>query len=229
MEKQISIKDVIAWCDKLTEEGKEIVLKWDGGGDSGWVYLEVDGEQSSDMEAEWLIDQMYAQLDYGSWAGEFSASGDAAYNAESKSFEGIDYYTETDSAAVAAEIEIRIPKRIYFDTLEIQTEDQNCETSVEFSIRNGFDHPEAESFGKELAEKLSQQIYDAVFKNYSEDDIDSFWANYRMERNEFTEDGQDLVYMLTSAEFSLRTTEDKHVGIYLEDLLEDELEEINED
>ena len=83
----MKIEDVIKWCDKKTTEGSKIAICWEGGGDSGWVYMEVDGAQSTDPEAEWLVDRMYSVLDYGSWAGEFNASGRAEYDIKTKIFE----------------------------------------------------------------------------------------------------------------------------------------------
>jgi hypothetical protein len=222
-EKDLSIKEILDWCMKKHEEGSEIILKWDGGGDSGWVHLEVDGEDSNDPEAERLIDMMYEQLDYGSWAGEFSASGEAPFDADTKMFQGTDYYTETDTTSAKCNIEIRIPKYIHFDELEIHTEDENCHTTCTFGIRNGFDHPEAEDFCKKLAEQLQEQFVAAAEADADDaDDIDGFWETYSLFRDsDFTVDGDYLVHTMTSIEYSQRTTSENYVEINLEELLED--------
>lgn len=226
-EKQITIKEILDWCLKKTEEGSEVVLKWDGGGDSGWVHLEVDGEDSSDAEAEALVDMMYDQLDYGSWAGEFSASGEAPFDPETKMFQGTDYYSETDSAAADCKIEIRIPKYIHFDDLEIHTEDIECVTTVSFGIRNGFEHPEAAALEIKLAEELRDQIVEAAEADVEdEDDIDGFYETYHLFRDsDFTEDGNDLVHTMTHVMYSKRYTTEKDAFINLQELLEEEEEE----
>jgi hypothetical protein len=223
--KDLSIKEILDWCMKKTEEGSEVVLQWDGGGDSGWVHLEVDGTDSSDPEAEALVDMMYDQLDYGSWAGEFSASGEAPFDPETKMFQGIDYYTETDSTNAKASIEIRIPKHIHFDDIDIETQDEDCTVNVTFGIRNGFDHPDTESVAKKLQEMLSEEIMEAAKADVDDkDEIDGFWENYQIFRTDFTEDGDDLVYTLEDIVYSKRETSENHVEIDLQQLLEDETE-----
>ena len=224
-EKEITIKQILDWCLKKTEEGSEVVLKWDGGGDSGWVHIEVDGEDSSDPEAESLVDMMYDQLDYGSWAGEFSASGEAPFDPDTKMFQGTDYYTETDSTDAKANIEIRIPKHIHFDDVDIETQDEECNVNVTFGIRNGFDHPDTESLVKELETMLSEKILEAAKADVEdEDDIDGFWENYQIFRTDFTEDGNDLVYVIEHITYSKRETSENYVEINLEELLENETE-----
>ena len=226
-EKQITIKEILDWCLKKTEQGSTVVLVWDGGGDSGWVHLEVDGEDSNDAEAEALVDMMYDQLDYGSWAGEFSASGEAPFDPETKMFEGTDYYSETDSAAADCKIEIRIPKHIHFDDLEIFTEDIECLTTVSFGIRNGFEHPEAAALEIKLAEELRDQIVEAAEADVEDiDDIDGFYETYHLFRDsDFTEDGNDLVHTMTHVMYSKRYTTENEAFINLQELLEDEEEE----
>ena len=75
--KKLSVKE---WCDQQVAEGKELTLRWEGGGDSGWVYFELDGSQVENEYTEKLVDYCYDVLDYGSWAGEFDATGEATYN-----------------------------------------------------------------------------------------------------------------------------------------------------
>lgn len=225
-EKEITIKEILDWCLKKTEEGSTVVLMWDGGGDSGWVHLEVDGEDSSDAEAEALVDMMYDKLDYGSWAGEFSASGEAPFDPDTKMFQGTDYYTETDSTNASCKIEIRIPKHIHFDDLEIYTQDEECNVNVNFGLRNGFDHPDTKALAEKLEEELSSQILEAAKADVEdEDDIDGFWETYSLFReSDFTEDGDDLVHTMDHITYSKRHTSENYVEINLEELLEDETE-----
>lgn len=224
-EKEITIKQILEWCLKKTQEGSEVILKWDGGGDSGWVHLEVDQEDSNDPEAERLIDMMYDQLDYGSWAGEFFASGEAPFDAETQMFKGTDYYTDTDTTNVKTKIEIRVPKHIHFDNIDINTESEDCDVDVTFGIRNGFDHPNIESLTKELETMLSEEILEAAKDDVDdESEIGGFWSDYNIFRSDFKEDGDDLVYILEDIQFSKRFTTDKYVEINLQELLEEEEE-----
>lgn len=225
-EEQITIKQILDWCLKKTEEGSEVILKWDGGGDSGWVHLEVDESDSDDAEAEALVDMMNDQLDYGSWAGEFSASGEAYFDPKTKMFQGVDYYSETDSASADCNIEIRIPKYIHFDNLEILTEDQECNVTVSFGIRNGFQHPEAQALEIKLAEELRDKISEAAGLDVEdEDDIDGYYETYDLIRDsDFVIDGDDLVHTMTHVMYSKRYTTEKDVQIDLQELLEEEEE-----
>jgi hypothetical protein len=222
-EKEITIKQILDWCLKKTQEGSEVILKWDGGGDSGWVHLEVDEEDSSDPEAEKLIDMMYDQLDYGSWAGEFSASGEASFDPETQMFQGTDYYTENDSQSVETNIEIRIPKHIHFSDLEIHTEDLDCTVTVTFGIRNGFDHPDAKDLATQLEERLSTEFIEAAKDDVDdESNIEGFYETYNLFRSDFTEDGDDLVYIMKEILYNKSFTTENYVEINLQELLEEE-------
>lgn len=76
---------VAQWCDEQVKNGHTLTLKWDGGNDSGWVYFELDGEELTNEYTEKLVDYCYSELDYGSWAGDFSANGEAEYDPKRKS------------------------------------------------------------------------------------------------------------------------------------------------
>jgi hypothetical protein len=219
-----TIKQILDWCLKKTEEGSEVVLLWDGGNDSGWVHLEVDGEDTYAPEANALIDMMYEQLDYGSWAGDFSASGEAHFSAEEKLFQGYDNYSTTESESAPAAIEIRIPKYIHFDQISIDTEDENCTTNIRFDIRNGFMHPKTTAVISQLEKDLPEQIIkavDAVVESSHE--IDGFWESYQLSRtDDFTEDGEDMVHIMKNVTYQKINTTDSHIEINLQELLEEE-------
>jgi hypothetical protein len=34
-------KSIIQWCKDLHEAGNDLTMKWEGGGDSGWIYFEI--------------------------------------------------------------------------------------------------------------------------------------------------------------------------------------------
>ena len=139
-------QSLIKWCDKQVAEGKKLEICWEGGGDSGWVYFQIDGKNVGEVnipEISTLVDRMYDELDYGSWAGEFSANGSAEYNPELKAFIGIDNYSESETSDFKKDIEIIIPKSLWFDAVRYSIEDsdpdeQDVQTDFQFQIRNGF-------------------------------------------------------------------------------------------
>jgi len=103
-------KSIVQWCKEQYEQGNELALVWDGGGDSGWCYFEMDGDTVENEYTEALVDHMYDTLNYGSWAGEFQANGRAIYDPETNSFEGTDYYGEDGNDVLEVDWTIRVPK-----------------------------------------------------------------------------------------------------------------------
>lgn len=227
--KDFTIQQIIDWCDKMTAEGKRPILKWEGGGDSGWVYMEdEDGERLDDVpEAEWLVDKMYDELDYGSWAGEFSANGEAEYSVESKCFEGTDYYSEEQNSSCPSNIRIEIPAFIPFDRLEIETEDEEIGVSCALSLDNGYVHPASHDVMTSLEEQLKEDISAAVDEHYKSDSEDpdefnNFYNHYVIDRNEFKREGDMMVHILKEVGFNVHQTEEKGIRIDLKELLENE-------
>lgn len=212
---------LIEWCDQQVEEGKKLSIGWEGGGDSGWVYFKIDDEQIEETDDQpqvrELIDLMYDQLDYGSWAGEFSAQGEAIYNAEEKAFIGEDYYYEDQTVEYDCNIKIRVPKKLWFDVMEIEIREENAIVDAAFSIKNGFLTPEhdewLETFKQEFEDEVDKVIT-AFCNDDTQNEYSSMWENIVIERNEFTEEGEFLVYELEQLAIGSRTTDDK--DIYLE-------------
>ena len=227
MSKEIDIEKIIAWCDEQAEKGLSLELCWEGGGDSGWVHFELDEEDIETEETEALVDMMYAELDYGSWAGEFSASGRAAYDSLTKCFEGIDCYSEEEweSLTFDTPIEIRVPKSFGFDNFEFEIngnydEDLTCSTS--FHIVNGFITPEMRDF--EDALDIPAEL-ETAFK-----DIDVRYVNENkvISRSEFEEDGDFLVYNIKECSYSTENEEENNVSIDLKEMLENKNIDPNE-
>ena len=155
---------VAEWCDQQVKDGKELMLKWEGGGDSGWVYFEIDGEQVENEYTESLVSHCYDTLDYGSWAGEFDANGEAVYDPDQKAFVGTDYYTETDVEERDPGIVLSVPKDLWFDGLSVEVEEVEYEVSdhnvdVKLLVQNGIvidKHDEvAEQLKKQIVEQLN--------------------------------------------------------------------------
>lgn len=225
---------LIDWCDQQVKDGKELALCWDGGGDSGWVYFEVDEEQTENEYTNKLVDMMYDQLDYGSWAGEFSAQGKAIYNAETKCFEGIDYYSEDYTEEYPCSIRLEVPADVWFDTLSYGIEDEAV-VEVRLDVRNGFTTDRHEEVAKAIQESFDDQL-DAVIEKFNNDpdtnEFRSIWEDRSVNRSEFVQEGDKLVHIIESIGIGTYTGEEKDVTLdlnFLLDLENDEEDDLDEE
>lgn len=226
MSKIISATEIIDWCDKQVAEGKEITLCWEGGGDSGWVYFEVDGVQADGEEIEALVDMMYNELDYGSWAGEFSANGRADYDPATKCFEGVDYYSEDDWTDTTFEepFTFYIPGTYGFDSIEYNIEgnfEDDFRVEVTFNIVNGFITPEL----RELEDEMSKAIKEKLTEELKEQDVNYFGTHRLAERHEMNNEKGSVIFQFDKIEYSVYNTEEKGVTIDLKERLENETDD----
>jgi hypothetical protein len=220
-QKVVATSDLIKWCDDQVAQGKELKLAWEGGGDSGWVYFKINDKQVSDSaatpEIEELIDRMYDQLDYGSWAGEFSANGEAAYYANKKAFIGTDYYGEDETYNYECSIKITVPKSLWFDAVEYNIEQEEPIIDVAFVLRNGFLTEKHTEVALQIKESLNEQVDEAI-ADYQKDpnatEYRNVWQNERIERNEFKEEGDNLVAVINELAIGTYSSDEK--DIYLE-------------
>ena len=216
-------KSIVKWCKDLHEAGNELTMKWEGGGDSGWVYFEIDGETTDNEYTRALVDQMDTTLDYGSWAGEFNASGSATYNPETNSFEGTDFYGEDESDVEDIDIKIIVPKKLWFETLHVEVEcnyDESCDTSVRFLIKNGFLTEEHAEFCSNLEEEL-QKDFDDVFNNYqsgtNDKEFRSCTDSWVLERADAIESDDNLIFYIKQVEFSVMDNIEKNIVLELDE------------
>lgn len=226
MSKVISIQEIIDWCDKQVAEGKEITLCWEGGGDSGWVFFEVDGVQANGEEIEALVDMMYTELDYGGWAGEFSANGRADYDSTTKCFEGTDYYSEDEyeSTALKTPFQFSIPASFGFDSIEYSVEgnfQDDYKVDVTFNIVNGFITPEL----RELEDEISKAINDKITEEFKDVDISYFSTHELANRHEMLLEKNNVVFEILETSYSVYNTEEKGVTIDLKERLENETDD----
>lgn len=217
-------QSLLDWCNEQSAAGRELAIKWDGGDDSGWAHFQLDGEDFNNEHADLLVDKMYDELNYGSWAGDFSASGTATYNPETQSFEGTDYYSERESMDYDANIEIRIPKNLWFDNLTIQIEltvdTENIE--VNFNIKNGFFTPQHELIETEIEEKLQKEVNSCIEKFSEEhpDQFDAVWDSHSFEREDFTEDGDYMVITIETVDIRYNQVRENEIVLSVEKLQE---------
>jgi hypothetical protein len=214
MAKIKSEKSVLEWCRQQVIDGRELKLCWEGGGDSGWTYFQIDGQTVENTFTEKLTDMMYAELDYGSWAGEFSAQGEAIFDAYTEAFVGTDYYSETTNISIEADIKVSIPKEIWFDRIRINVDVQEDENNVEvsFIVLNGFVTPQHTV----LEESLKTYILDEVIDTIDSKNLNNFrsaWDNIIINHSEFTENGDSITYTIDKLSISVEEQTDK--SIYL--------------
>jgi len=216
-------KSIVKWCKEQHEAGNELTLKWDGGNDSGWVHFEIDGEGVDNEYTRALVNRMDHTLDYGSWAGEFYASGQAIYDPESNSFTGVDYYGEDESDVEYIDIKIIVPKKLWFNTLHVEVEcnhDESCQTSVRFFIKNGFLTTEHTDFCSNLEEEL-QVSFDDVFNNYQSGANDKEFRycgdSWILDREVGVESGDDLIFYIKQVQFSVMGNIEKNIVLELDE------------
>ena len=222
------IKEAFAWFDMQASIGKEVAICWEGGGDSGWAYFTVDGENTENEHTDLVVDLMYEKLDYGSWAGEFYASGQAIYNADEKAFDGVDscgtdegnYLEITDNPIV-----FEIPKHFAFDLLAVMTEDENCHTTCAFAGMNRFERPDESEFLDNLSVKIRDEILKRI-DAYSDspesngNEITSFWNEYTLRRSEMTDNDDTYIGVIAEIDFTENDFEERNMRIELEEMLE---------
>ena len=222
-------KSIMQWLQNLDENGNELAICWEGGGDSGWCYFEVDGDTVENEYTEALVDHMYEILDYGSWAGEFSANGKAIYDHETKTFEGTDYYSEDSHDTITCDIKIKVPKDLWFDTLHVECEkyyDDNTSIIVRFLVTNGFLTNKHTDFCSNLEETLKDDL-ESRFNEYElEDGYDFRGCNdsWILERKDAVEEGDMLVFTIEKLDIQTLETCDKNVVL---DIDEDFIEKID--
>ena len=227
MAEQLKVNpSILEWCNKQVDEGNELKICWDGGGDSGWAHFQINGEDVDNEYADYLVNKMYELLDYGSWAGEFNAEGEAVYNKENQSFEGIDGYSEDDTVSHKCNIVIQVPKDLWHDNLFIRIEGNDGDrTNIEarFGIKNGFLSGKHIMFIEGLEEKMQVEVNAVIddFINNSTTDYRSIWETINLEPKDGVIKEDCIEYTINSLNIGTTSTDEKDV--YLEITEEDEL------
>lgn len=212
-------KSILAWLKEKTDQDGEIKMKWEGGGDSGWCYFEIDGETIDNEYADCLLKRIDDTLNYGSWAGEFNASGEAVYNPETNTFEGTDFYGEDTSEVLDVDFTVRVPKKLWFDTLHVEVEvnyDDEPEMSVRLLVKNGFLTDQHTEICSNLETDLGRDFTN-LFANYESAEGYEFRSctdSWILERADAIESGDDLLFYIKQVDIQVMTNEER--GIVLE-------------
>jgi hypothetical protein len=216
-------KSIVQWCKEQADQGNKLALKWDGGGDSGWAHFEIDGEDVENEYTEALVNRIYDVLDYGSWAGEFSASGEAVYDPETNSFEGVDYYGEDAHDTLEdIDLKIHVPKKLWFDTLHIEVEanyDDGPEMSVRLLIKNGFLTDEHREFCSNLENSLAVE-FATIFENFESTEHYQFRGctdSWILERADAIDGQEDLIFKITRVDIQTIDGHEKSIVLELDE------------
>ena len=213
-------KSIIQWCKTLHEAGNELTIKWEGGGDSGWAYFEIDGETTDNEYTRALVDHMDTTLNYGSWAGEFNASGSAIYDPKTNAFDGTDFYGEDTGEVLDVDFTVRVPKKLWFDTLHVEVEcnyDEEPEMSVRTIIKNGFLTNQHTEFCSNLETDLGRD-FSSLFTNYESNEGYEFRSctdSWILDRADAAESGDDLLFYIKQVDISITTNEERIIVLEL--------------
>lgn len=208
---------MLAHCDKLTSDGKELTITWEGGNDNGWLTLRLDDQEIQTLnETENQIIRFVEDfLGYGSFAGDFSTDGKVTYDRENKCFIGEDNYSETSADFHECNIELCIPEQIWFDSLALNLESDGdlVNSSIELRIMNG-PYPQAfESMQKDIERKISECFMEIT------DHLENFaglWEDLTIRRASFQPKDGLLRYQIHSFTYNFYEYDVKPVLLHFE-------------
>ena len=186
------------------------------------MHLEVDGEDVENEYSHALVNMMYERLNYGSWAGEFEANGEAIYDPKTNSFEGTDYYGEDGNTALSTDFRIEIPKKLWFETLHIEVEanyDDTPSVSVRFIIKNGFLTDEHTDFCRNLEDILEDHFTD-MFTNFESTDAHEFRGandSWILEKAKGIEKDDMLVFTLDEVDVQTIDRDERNIVLELDE------------
>jgi hypothetical protein len=216
MKKQEQL-EIINYLDTLVSEGNKISIGWTGGGDSGWCWFAINDTQVSESSEnnyiKTLLDYMYSELDYGSWAGDYSADGAVYYNKDEGSFIGEGKDTTSDGGCLEGiSIEIRVPKYLNFDSIDMETEGTFCfdelVCSFRFGINNGPVFEEHSDIEKSMESYLLESVTHILQTDEACKDEEIGWVSntWSIPREEFKEEEDSLVFIIDSIDYNFNNT-----------------------
>ncbi|WP_143774018.1 hypothetical protein [Niastella vici] len=195
---------MIKLCDELTKDGKNLVITWNGGNDEGYFEILLD-EEPLDDEIDFgpIEDYISKALGYGSFAGDFSTTGELTYNRETKSFDGIDNYSTSESDNYMCTINVTVPDNIWFDQLDIfiemESDEEEPNVAPSFIIANGpriDHHTEIENKIGEMIKKQVMEVQEGI------PNFNSLYENITIAHREFIKRSNKLVFVIKKIEYS---------------------------
>jgi hypothetical protein len=208
---------MIELCDELTKDGKELIITWDGGNDSGSFYTQLDGTVfiSEKYDLDPIEEYVCNHLGYGSFAGDFNTNGELKYNRETKCFEGTDNYSTSETEDYMCRLKVSVPTDIWFDQLHINIEmekEDKPEVVSTFIIANGPRTDRHTKFEKRIETHVKRQVTRMSNKMH---DFISLFEDFRISKREFHERENKLVFVIKKLTYSYDFTKDNDIQIYL--------------
>ena len=209
--------------DALAAEGKEIKVTWEGGNDSGGYSLFIGGNEVNygDVAYDEIVDPISDTIDYGSWSGDYFADGSVVYDSDEGAFIGEGKDTESEGDCLSGiSIEIRVPKALNFDSVEITTEGTYCwgelTATCRFAISNGpvfSEHTVVEDAMETHVRESVEHIL-ATDEACKDEEVGWVYNEWSITRELFKEDGEDLVSTIEDIDFTFNIT--KHQSYHIE-------------
>ena len=210
--------------DDLASQGKEIKVTWEGGNDSGGYNLFIDGDEVhyGDVAYDEIVDALSDSINYGSWSGDFFADGFVVYNSDEGAFIGEGKDTDSENGLLEdVNIEIRVPKALNFDSIEITTEGTYCwgelTATCRFAIDNGPVFPEHTVVENDMETHVRESVEHILGTDKACKDEEVGWVynEWSIKRESFKEDGDDLVGFINEIGFSYNNTryQSHHISI----------------
>lgn len=205
---QQDYQTMIEYCEKITKSGKQLCICWDGGNDSGFFEMSIDGETIDDPDdlQNAIIKLVADNTDYGSFAGEFDVRGEVFYNPITKCFEGNDKYTESRNGVKKCSIEVRVPKEIWFDSININLDTDKTEIeklSVSIIINDGVRTQQHDFVEVALQKTLMPQFMSEI---ESIKGISSAWNIITINYKDFSEEKSELVFQIKKFDYNFNFT-----------------------
>jgi hypothetical protein len=201
--------------DAIAAEGKEIKVTWEGGNDSGGYNLFVDEVEVNYKDAffDEVVDFISDTIDYGSWAGDYSADGSVCYNADQGAFIGEGKDTTSESACLdGISIEIRVPKYLNFDSVDMETEGTFCWDDIVCSFRFGINNGPVFEEHSDIEKSMESYLLESVTHILQTDEAckgeEIGWVpnTWSIPREEFKEEEDSLVFIIDSIDYNFNNT-----------------------
>lgn len=205
------------YCNEVTASGGIFKITWNGGGDSGFFEFYLD-DKKLDLDS-YLDDLFYSflseNLEYYSFAGDYETNGEIVYDRMNQCFIGEDDYSETQVGGKDCKIEIKVPKNLWFDRLELNYYAENSvveKVEAELIVSNGPTTKEHLAWNESQSRWLTN-VFTKICKNIP--DEFSLYHQMGIVIGDFEQNELYQTYHLTSIEYYYRDTTLKEIEISL--------------
>ena len=223
MKREINNPEILEKINNLLKENPgEMTVGWTGGNDEGCFDLYINDEQipsryNPNNDVADILDFVADNMPYGSFAGDFDTSGTLYYDPSEMKFSGEDYYSERDCIDVDMTkypVKIRIPKDLWFDTINIDVDAyESLGSTVRFFINNGPVVDEHVMIEESIREYLDEMIRKIV--DNAEGDFESMMISRSISHSEFKLVGEFLEYDIIDLYYEVMNSEARDVCFYV--------------